>query len=276
MCRLFGLLGGRRAAPSPWLLEAPASLLFQANARSDQLQSDGWGIGWYDRTRNPRVERGVRGAYEPGEVERFRSAAGRARGPLVVAHLRHASNPMGLPQSRLIAMENVQPFAHASYMFAHNGMISLPRETRPRLGKFQENVKGVNDSEVLFWLFAKHVEALGDPVTAFARTREELAQVWEAAEPRPPRPYSGLNILFSRGPNELWAFCNSLGEHGASLTDPKRPYYEMGFRTDARELIVASEPFDPANPEWKPLKNGEYLVGRADHGLVGVETGKLP
>jgi hypothetical protein len=276
MCRLLGLLGGRQATPTPWLLDAPSSLLVQSNARSDQLQSDGWGIGWYDRTRSPRIEKGVHGAYEPGELERFRSASRRARGPLVVAHLRRASNPMGLPHTRLIALENVQPFVDGSYLFAHNGEISLPRETRRRLGKFDSKVKGVNDSEVLFWLFAKHVEEAGDPLTAFGQTREELKAVWEEAEPKPARPFSGLNILFARGPNELWAFCSSLGEHGGSLTNPNRPYYEMGYRTDTRELLVGSEPFDPSQTDWKSLTNGHYLVGRADHGLVGVETGALP
>lgn len=276
MCRLFGLLGGRGSSARSWLIETPQSLLAQSDARADQLQSDGWGIAWYDRTRQPRVEKGARGAYEESEVGRFRTAAERARGPVVVGHLRKASNPMGLPHSRLIAMENTQPFTHGSFLFAHNGMITLPRETRGRLGKFESKVRGVNDSEVLFWLFSKHVEEAGDPLAAYLRTREDLNAVWENAEPRPPRPYSGLNLLFSRGPNELWAFCTSLGEHGSSLTDPNRKYYDMAYRTDTRELIVGSEPFDRGRSDWRTLANGQYLVGRVDLGLVGVETGALP
>ncbi|MCI4334506.1 MAG: class II glutamine amidotransferase [Thermoplasmata archaeon] len=276
MCRLFGLLGSRGSSATPWLTDTHESLLAQSNARPDQLQSDGWGLAWYEKTRTPHVEKGVRGAFDPEESDRFRSAAQRARGPVVVGHLRKASNPMHLPHSMLIAMENVQPFSHGSYLFAHNGEISLPRETRPRLGKFESNLKGVNDSEVLFWLFAKHVEAAGDPLAAYGRARTELQEVWEVAEPRVDRPYSGLNFLFSRGPNELWAFCSSLGDHGSSLTDPNRPYYEMAYRTDTRELIVGSEPFDRSLTDWRTLSNGQYLVGRADHGLVGIETGPLP
>jgi predicted glutamine amidotransferase len=276
MCRLFGLLGGRGSSARSWLIETPQSLLVQSNARTDQLQSDGWGLAWYDRTRHPRVEMGAKGAYDTNEVERFRAAAARARGPVVVGHLRKASNPMGLPHSRLLGMENTQPFMHGGYLFAHNGMISLPRETRARLGRFESNVRGVNDSEVLFWLFAKHVEEAGDPLAAYSRVRAELREVWEEAEPRPTRPFSGLNILFARGPNELWAFCSSLGDHGSSLTDPDRPYYEMAYRTDTKELIVGSEPFDRGRSDWRTLSNGQYLVGRADHGLVGVDTGPLP
>jgi predicted glutamine amidotransferase len=275
MCRLFGLLGGPTGPAAPWLVESDRSLLAQAHASEATAQKDGWGIGWYEGTRVPRVEKGPRGAYEPGERERFEQIARRAHGPVVVGHLRHASNPMRLPRARLIGLENCQPFTYEGYLFAHNGEIPLPRETRPRLGKFEAQLRGVNDSEVLFWLFVRNLEARGDPVTAFQRTREELEEVWNEHARRTPEPYTGLNVLFSRGPKELWAFCLWRGEHGPGLLNPHQPYYRMGYQTDTKMLLVGSEPFDARAKGWRPLENGEYLVGQVDHGLVGVRTGGL-
>ena len=276
MCRLFGLLGGSATPAEPWLLETDRSLLRQANSAPKQQQGDGWGIAWYKGTRTPRVEKGIGRADEPAERPQFEAAARSARGPVVIAHLRKASNPMRLPHTRLIALENSQPFTFGSTIFAHNGEISFPRATRPRLGKYESNVKGVNDSEVLFWLLVHNLDAVGDPLAAYVRTVEELDEVWKA-EGRPSvGPYSGLNVLFCRGPNELWAFCRYRGEHGGRFFDPTRPYYEMAYKADARQVLVGSEPFDSGPAGWESLPNGTFLHARLDHGLAVVKTGPIP
>jgi predicted glutamine amidotransferase len=276
MCRLFGLLGGPVEPAEPWLVTTDRSLLAQSNANPTMRQPDGWGIAWYPSTRTPRVEKGIGGAYASGERERFVQAARLASGPVVLGHLRHASNPMGLPQERLIALENSQPFVHGSTLFAHNGSIHFPRETRALLGKFEERVQGVNDSEVLFWLLVKHTEEVGDPLGAYTRTIADLVKVWQEKGRPEIGPYSGLNVLFTRGPNELWAFCHSLGEHGGSLCDPNRPYYEMTYLADAKHAVVGSEPFDSKRTDWRTLSNGHYLVANASGGLVGVKTAPIP
>lgn len=276
MCRLLGLLGNRVLAANRWLVETDASLLAQSNASAETAQRDGWGIAWYEDSRRPSIEKGIRGAFEPEDKERFLRTAQRAHGPVVVAHLRSASNPMGLPKSRLIALENSQPFGFESLLFAHNGLVSLPRETLPRLGAFESRVRGVNDSEVLFWLMVKDLEESGDPLGAYVRSREEIRAVWERRNPRTEFPYTGLNVLFTRGPNEIWAFCHWLGNHGNGLLARDRPYYEMGYQTDSRWLLVGSERFETGSTEWHRLGNGEYLHGRIEHGLVGITTGAIP
>lgn len=276
MCRLFGLLGSPVTPAEPWLVSTDRSLLAQSNADPEKLQPDGWGIAWYPKTRNPRLIRGVGGAFEPGERERYVAAARAARGPVVLGHLRHASNPMNLPHRRLIGPENSQPFSSDSYLFAHNGSIPLPAETRPSLGKFEERLKGVNDSEVLFYLLVRYVEELGDPLGAYARAVDELVRVWRAHGRTGSVPYSGLNVLFTRGPNELWAFCHWHGDHGGGLMDPHRPYYQMAYTTDTKQLIVGSEPFDSTRPDWHPLANGSYLFAHVQHGLVATKTGPIP
>ena len=219
MCRLFGLLGNGVTPAEPWLLDTDRALLRQAHVTDEEAQPDGWGVGWFTERRVLRVEKGIGAASSPGEVDRFRTVARAAHGPLAIAHLRKASNPMGLPKERLIGLENSQPFLHGSTMFAHNGSIQFPRETRAFLGEYESMVKGVNDSEVLFWLLIRHLDSATDPVEAFDGTVADLVRVWRDKGSPDGGPYTGLNVIFSRGPNELWAFCQSLGEHGTGLLD---------------------------------------------------------
>lgn len=276
MCRLFGLLASPATSPEPWLVATDRSLLRQSHQSEKTAQRDGWGIGWYAATRTPHLELGVGGAFEPDERERFVAASGEAgTSPLVVGHLRAASNPMRLRRERLIGRENSQPFTYGSYLFAHNGSIPLPRETRPLLGKFEGHVQGVNDSEVLFWLFVRHIEDQLDPLTAYARTVQDLVRVWEEHGSPDGGPYDGLNVLFSRGPNELWAFCHWRGEHRTRFFD-ERPYYEMTYVADPKQVVVGSEPFDSHRSDWTRLENSSFLCAQSSHGLVATRTGAIP
>lgn len=275
MCRLFGQLTASDTPAHAWLLDSERSLLRQSNACPETAQADGWGIAWYEPDGRIHLEKGIEGAFALSERSHFERAARAARGTLVVGHLRHASNPLGLPREKLLALENSQPFHDATQIFAHNGGIPLPVETRPFLGRFASEVRGVNDSEVLFWLLAHHLEASGNPLEAYARTVEDLHEVWAANGPRPGTPYSGLNILFSRGPDELWAFCHSKGDVGCGLLDPSRPYYEMAYREERGKLIVGSEPFNTL-PGWTNLPNGRYFCARRAGSRVDVRTGPIP
>ncbi|HTT35862.1 MAG TPA: class II glutamine amidotransferase [Thermoplasmata archaeon] len=274
MCRLFGMLGNPGSPADPWLIATDRSLLAQSHASEAAAQRDGWGIAWFLPDGTVHVEKGTGGAFE--EAEPFRRAARAARGPLVVGHLRKASNPMRLPRRRLLGRENAQPFAFDAYVFAHNGSIPFPRETRARLGPFESRVVGVNDSEVLFWLLVKHLEAGAEPAPAYAAAVAELKAVWAERGMPAAGPYSGLNVLLARGPSELWAFCHWSGEHGRGLLDTSRPYYALAYAADARQVVVGSEPFDSTRRDWRSLSNGDFLVARADQGLVTVETGRIP
>ncbi|MCI4330867.1 MAG: class II glutamine amidotransferase [Thermoplasmata archaeon] len=275
MCRLFGLLSSPATPAEPWLVSTDRSLLRQSQASEKTAQRDGWGIGWYRATRTPRLEKGIGGAFEPGERERFMAAAARATSPMVIAHLRAASNPMRLRRERLIALENVQPFTHEGDLFAHNGSIPFPRETRPLLGKYERKVMGVNDSEVLFWLFVRHLEEQVDPLGAYAQTVDDLVHVWRNQGSPKGGPFDGLNVLFSRGPNELWAFCHWRGEHGPRFFDD-RPYYQMTYVADPKQVMIGSEPFDSHRADWMTLANGTYLCAQSSHGLVASRMGPIP
>jgi predicted glutamine amidotransferase len=275
MCRLFGLIGSSPTPAEAWLVASDRSLLSQSNASDETAQRDGWGIAWYSGLGAARVEKGTGGAFEPGERERFKEVASRATGAVVVGHLRHASNPMNLPRARLIGPENSQPFSTGRTIFAHNGLLPLPRETRPKLGEHEGMVRGVNDSEVLFLLLAHHLEHAASPVQAYADAVRDLETVWEERGRPTPLPYTGLNVILTRGPEEMWAFCHWKGEHGTGFFDTNRPYYQMAYRANAQHALFGSEPFD-GRPDWRSLANGEYAYAQLVHGLVAVETGTIP
>ncbi len=275
MCRWIGQLGDDRATLVDDLVHAPTSLLRLSNLRPTALQSDGWGIAWWDRRLGLQRVVGTGGAYEPAESPKFRATAEKAQGPVIVGHLRRASNPMGRPAAELIGEPNSQPFVEGSYIFAHNGMILHPETTRRRLGRFRDRVRGVNDSEVLFWLLRAHLDSDDDIVSAFGRTVADLWDDWRSEGSPTAGPYSGLNVLWTRGTDELWAFGLARGEHGSALADPDRPYYRLAFRAEPERIRVASEPTD-GQPGWASLDHGHYLHARRSASGVRWETGRIP
>ena len=220
--------------------------------------------------------KGVRGASDLAEKDRFTKAAKDASGSVVLGHLRHASNPMNLPHDRLIAVENSQPFQYEGYLFAHNGMIPLPRETRPLLGAMEPMVQGVNDSEVLFWLLVRHIEESRDPLQAYVRTVEDLTQVWNEHGRPKSGPYSGLNVLISTGPTELWAYPTRSATTEPGYSTRPAPYYQMTYSADSKHVVVGSEPFNAATKTWRNLENNQYLHAQAGQGLVGTRVGDIP
>jgi predicted glutamine amidotransferase len=275
MCRLFGVLSVQADSAEPWLVRSDRSLLLQSSVPNHE-QKDGWGIGWFRDGGRAQVEKGTGGAYTEEERARYLRVAGDARSTLVLGHLRHASNPLELPHEKLIALENSQPFENHTTLFAHNGSIPFPVETRPFLGVHEPKVRGVNDSEVLFWLLYRNTEETGDPLVGYVHTVEDLVRVWQAVGKPILPPFSGLNVLFSRGPDELWAFCLWTGDHGSGLLDDHRRYYEMTYQTTAHRMVVGSEPFDREPGVWKPMPSGTYLVARRGDHHVDVKVAKIP
>ncbi|HLM70320.1 MAG TPA: class II glutamine amidotransferase [Thermoplasmata archaeon] len=276
MCRLLGVLSVQSETAEPWLVRSDRSLLAQSNVSPETAQKEGWGVGWFTGSGRARVEKGTGCAALSGERERFEQASAQARSTLVLGHLRHASNPLKLPYEKLIAMENSQPFENHTSLFAHNGAIPFPTETRPFLGVHEPKVRGVNDSEVLYWLLYRNTEETGDPLVGYVHTVEDLVRVWEGLGKPPIPPFSGLNVLFSRGPDELWAFCLWTGDHGTGLFDERRRYYEMTYQSAAHRVVVGSEPFDREPGVWKPMSSGTYLVARRGEHHVDVTVGKIP
>jgi hypothetical protein len=276
MCRLFGLLTAQDDAAETWLVRSERSLLAQANASPETAQRDGWGVAWYTDGGRTHVEKGVRGAFEPSERDRYLAAARASSPPLVIGHLRHASNPLGLPIEQLLGPENSQPFDTHRVLFGHNGAIPFPRETRPLLGVHEAKPRGVNDSEVLFWLLLRHIEETGDPLRGYVHAVEDLVRVWQELGKPKVAPFSGLNVVYAPGPEELWGFCLYTGDHGTGLLDRNRRYYEMTYRAGPRRLLIGSEPFDAERSGWTDLPSGTYVHGVRKGASVEVRHGTLP
>lgn len=278
MCRLFAQAGNDGEPARFGLVESERSLLSQASARPTALQRDGWGIAWYRRGEpRPTVRKGREGPVVPAEREAFVDAATEAHGPLVLAHIRKASDPRGLGRERVLGLANSQPFSFGPILFAHNGSIPHPDATLPRLGAHAKDVQGVNDSEVLFYLWLCHYEERRDPLAAFVRTVHDLVEVSESAGHPGEEPFSGLNVLLGLGPGELWAFALAAPTRAMSLRTEGWPYFDLAWRSVGSGLLLASEPLDADLRNWSALRSGQFLSARRA-GLASweVRTGTLP
>jgi glutamine amidotransferase len=258
MCRLLGLISSRKRSAFGPLVETDKSVWRQSFAQPRQKQLDGWGMGWYPGPL-PRVFKS-KGPL-PHEKARLQRIAGRAQGHVALFHLRRASNPRGLSSSRLRGVRNTQPFREGRWMFAHNGSIPFPDQTARRLGPFQKKVKGLNDSEVLFWLILREIQRTGSVPSALKQARRILRRVFAGEAPGKGRtPHRGLNILLSDG-NRLWAYAEApagFSSKAGGLCSPRWPYFQMAFLPSDDHVWVASEPLW-SGPAWRRLRSGELL-----------------
>ncbi len=253
MCRLLGAIFARAGSVENHLLNSECSLFAQA---FKGRQSDGWGIGFYLGGSTPIIFKSDKPVYE--DREEFEKAAKAARGRIIIAHVRKASNPRGLVREMLISLENSQPFNHSKYVLAHNGTINIPDEVSRRLGPYASLIKGRNDSETYFYLLLSLIEKEGDVITAFRKVEQTLMEIFlEEKVSRFEAPFTSLNTIFSDG-SRLYAFTRYLYNPGPSMCYGDAPVYEMCFKIDKDHIIVASEKTERGN--WSPLKNNNLLV----------------
>ncbi len=258
MCRLLGAIFVKTSGIKHHLLNSECSLFNQALKGK---QSDGWGIGFYSGD-TPTVFKSEKPVYE--DKDDFEKAAKSAKGRVIIAHVRKASNPRGLQHEKLISPANSQPFNHSSYLFIHNGTINIPDEVSRKLGRYAKLIKGNNDSEVYFYLLLNLIKREGDVVTAFRKIEQTLMQIFlEEKVNRFENPFTSLNTIFSDG-SKLYAFTRYLYNPGSSMCYGDTPVYEMCFKLDRDHLIVASEKTEKGN--WVPLKNNNLIVCWVDEG----------
>ena len=274
MCRLLGMLSIKRADASKYILEDPCSLFAQSKADPERLQGDGWGVGFYVNG-HPRLVKSGGPVYM--EYEALSSAVRHARSRVILAHIRRASNPRGLPREKLMGEENSQPFSYGRYIFAHNGIITIPDELAGTLGSWRGRIRGLNDSEVYFWFLMKELHEGMDLASALRRLEETLEGLWEEARQThldKKQPYVGLNMILSDGEG-LYAYCRHGGHEGRSLCFKDRPVFEMSYVLNEDGLVVASEKTN-LEEEWRPIGDGELLIGRIEGGEIVLESEKVP
>lgn len=275
MCRLFGMLSVETSNARKFLLEDSCSLYVQSKVDQKHLQSDGWGIGFYTGG-IAQVIKSEKPVYL--EYERFSSAVQTADSRLILAHIRRASNPRGLPRNELISPENSQPFAYENYLFGHNGTICIPDEVRRCLGEWKRIVKGVNDSEVYFWYIIKEMESgatFEEAIENFQRTLSGLWQKNHEKYPDKDSPYIVLNVIFSDG-ERLYAYCkyDKKDEAARSLCFKDQPAPQMSYLLEPTRLVVTSERTNRED-RWRPLQSGQLLTGKVSGKTVNVNLQEI-
>jgi len=275
MCRLFGMLSVEPSDAVKYLLEDPCSIYAQSKKDPKRLQGDGWGIGFYEN-KNSILIKSDKPIYM--DYEDFSSTVQRARSRIILAHIRRASNPRGLPKERMISPENSQPFTYGKYIFAHNGTITIPDELAETLGEWKNKIKGLNDSEVYFWFIMKELAEGNGLSVALKNLKATLEDLWiEVREDHPDksRPYVGLNIVLSDG-ESLYAYCGyeENDKLSRSLCFGDQPVLEMSYLLSKEKLVIASEKTN-REEDWKPIRNGELLIGRIVGNEITIEIKKV-
>ena len=132
MCRLFGMSAGSEPMKATfWLLDAPDSLALQSHQNPD-----GAGIGFYDSTGAPHIDKQPLAAFED---RAFAREAREISSRTLVSHVRHATNGE-------LTIANTHPFCLDDRLFAHNGVIDDVPRLEAHLGTDLKRVQGDTDS----------------------------------------------------------------------------------------------------------------------------------
>jgi predicted glutamine amidotransferase len=269
------MLSAEASNASKYLLRDSCSLFIQSNIDRNRLQGDGWGIGFYTGA-TPRFIKSEKPVYE--EYERFASAVQQAKSKVILAHIRRASNPRGLPREKIISLGNSQPFKHKNFLFVHNGVITLPDEVAESLGGWKQRIRGFNDSEIYFWQIAKELTNGSGFPEALKKFEKKLSEILEKNREKYPdrkRPYIGLNVLFSDG-EKLYAYCKYHEEDGSamSLCFTDQPVFQMSYLVSSTKIVVVSEKTNQED-DWKSLRSGQLLTAKIEREKVNTEVQEI-
>lgn len=241
MCRLVGIVAASPYEFGHVLRDAPRSM-----AMLSREHRDGWGLATHQGVLGEgwMVRRSVLTA---GDDPLFLSCARRARGRMMLAHVRQKTiGPL--------AVENTHPFRHGRWAFAHNGTIKdvafvSARASPERLAERE----GVTDSELFFaYLLTKLDEAgVTDDVPA-TRTDEVVRRAVHAAIEH--TELGTANFLLSNG---LSLYAHRLGRP-LHLLERAPVHPEGEYPLDHRScVVVASEPL--TDERWTDLPQGSLL-----------------
>jgi glutamine amidotransferase len=253
MCRLYGFRANEPTRVECSLVRAQNALMAQSvRDREGLTHGHGWGVAEHlDGV--PFVEKQAWAAYHG---EHFKKTAARIYSRAVIAHVRRAT--VGAP-----SLENTHPFAHGTWLFAHNGTVPAFDLVRERLlpaldDLHRSEIRGTTDSEHIFryllTLWERHPDR---PLIEILRQGLEQVIAW-TGEVAPTRTIS-LNVLWTNGQKmagarlnrTLWyleregllrcPICGKTHVHH----DPERPY---------RAVEIASEPI--TEETWREVPNG--------------------
>jgi len=256
MCRMISIISNSDNLLSSdlikyYVIESDKSLLKQSKFNPSRFQKDGWGIGYY-KDGKTFIFKSPNPIYN--ELSLVNNKIEKVNSNFFLIHIRNASNPRQIEKDKLIGIENTQPFSYQNYIFSHNGTLSIVDEVFENLGKYKKYVKGLNDSEVLFWHFIKHIDAYADVKTALYTMRDEINTIWVSVKKdyrKLKKPYNGINVFVYDG-STFYALCDfKMEKETYSLMTPKWEYGSYAFRKEKSCVVISSEPCD--YKEWKKI-----------------------
>lgn len=235
---------GPPVTPATLLLDPSHGLAEQAWRPRYQthgtMNADGFGVGWYDRTRSadPAL---YRRACSIWSDRSFDSIARVVAADAILAAVRSATPPLPVHEF------NTPPYAAGQWLFAHNGAIEgFASEAgvalRARVSPARAaRIEGSTDSETLFALILDGMDRGAAPTEAMARA---VATVESVAPIRP-------TML---------------------MTDGRRAYAlvrddSMFVRNEPNATTLASEPFG-GDEAWTRVPDGSLI--EAEAGLVRI------
>ena len=266
MCRMIGYISVDKISPIKYLYDSECSLYVQAVKGK---QKDGWGLGYY-------IDNTLKVIKDPHTVykkkDNFLKIINSVKSDLLIAHVRNASNPRNLPHEKLISYENTQPFFYKNYVFVHNGTVRVV-EIENKLGKYKGLVKGVNDSELYFYLFIKYLEEEKSVPEALKQTEKTMWDTFKEIDREIKNPFSSLNMIFSDG-EKLYAF-NRYQElyDKKSICYGDAPIFRMTYLYNGNILVVASERTN--DDKWKLMDNNELLIAERKNNKIKYTIEKI-
>lgn len=273
MCR-FLVYQGREILMAELLTRPNHSLIkqsYQAQERSELLNGDGFGVGWYaphvDST--PCLFTSITPAWSNQNLRRL---AEKINSPCFFAHVRAASPGM------VVSEVNCHPFQYGRFLWMHNGGIAQFPKIKRRLRQSLRDdvyhfIQGTTDSEHAFAVFLNQLaDHFGDhsPDTlreTMVATIEQLNAWSQEAGIAEPSYYNfavtdGQSVIATR-------YVSDPAREPASL------YFSAGTKFECHEgvcrmvqaeahehaVIITSEPLTDVREDWVPVpKNHLVLV----------------
>jgi predicted glutamine amidotransferase len=229
--------------------------------RSEPLNGDGFGIGWYDHSVDPYpcVFTSITPAWSNRNLQNL---SNKIKSNNIFAHVRAATSSLSVTD------QNCHPFYNGRYTWMHNGQIGnyyqLKRSLESKLSdRSYRAVNGSTDSELAFGIF---LEQTGDLIDRVVQTTKEIV---ECQNQIPNQETSLLNFAVTDGEDTVVSrySSNPKVESACSL------YYLMGNRIELVDgrlvyfsdpenvefVIVASEPLSWPKSEWTPVKENHLI-----------------
>jgi glutamine amidotransferase len=212
---------------------------------------DGFGVGWYDDTEQPRLYRSTHPAWNDRNL---RELAAGVSSPLFFAHIR-ASTGTAIQET------NTHPFRHGRWLWMHNGLIRSFHQVRRELllavdDQLFDSIEGTTDSETMFYL-ALTFGLEEDPFGAVERMVGHVEGVGRAHGIEHPIQ---MTVATTDG-NSIWAFRYSSEGSSRSLyfstrMDALKELYpaskELAALSDETRAIV-SEPLGDLPGAWNAV-----------------------